>query len=133
MLPMDYAEPDAKVIEVYKRRRSSLAWWKHREALVLTDRRVAVRGHCDRDASEFAGEEVYGEEERLESRRARAESRTSDLGLDIVRGGGAAAADRARHRGPGTLAGERIGNRTRKGPGQSPGPRPGAAQRATRA
>jgi len=41
---MDYVEPDAKIIAVYKRRRSSLAWWKHREALVLTDRRVAVRG-----------------------------------------------------------------------------------------
>jgi len=45
---MDYAEPDAKVIEVYKRRRSFLAWRKHREALVLTDRRVTVPGHCDR-------------------------------------------------------------------------------------
>src|SRR6266513_3559457 len=114
MLPMDYTEPDAKVREVYKRHRSFPAWWKHREAFVLTHRRqrVAVPGHCDRDASEFAGEKVYGEEERLASRRARAESRTIDLGLDVVCGSGAAA--RARHRGPGTLAGERIGgNRTR--------------------
>src|SRR6266853_139701 len=117
MLPMDYAEPDARVIEVYKRRRSFLAWWKHREALVLTDRRVAVPGPCDRDASEFAGEEVYGEEEQLESRRARAESRTIDLGLDVIYGSGAAAAARARYRGPGTLAGERIWKRTSRRPG----------------
>src|SRR6266704_2871395 len=126
---MDYAEPDAKVIEVYKRRRSFFAWWKHREALVLTDRRVAVPGHCDRDASEFAGEEVYGEEEQLESRRARAQSRTIDLGLDLVCGSGAAAAAGARHRGPATLAGERIWKRTRNAPGQSPDRWPGAARR----
>ncbi len=55
MLPIDYAEPDAKVIEVHERRRPFLAWWEHREALVLTDptRRSAasqcrVPGHCDR-------------------------------------------------------------------------------------
>src|SRR5213592_3895239 len=128
MLLMDYAGPDAKSIEVCKRRRSFLAWEEHREALVLTDAsQCRVPGHCDRDASEFAGEEVYGEEVRLESRRARAQSRTVDLGLDVVCGSGAAAAARARYRGPGTLAGQRIGNGTRNGPEQSPGRRLGAA------
>jgi len=48
MLPKDYAEPDAKIIEVYKRRRSFLAWEEHREALVLTDptRRSADASQC---------------------------------------------------------------------------------------
>src|ERR1044072_3503294 len=111
MLPMDYAEPDAKIIEVYKWRRPFLVCWKQGEAIVPTDAsqcRVAVAGPCNRDASEFAGEEVYGGEVRLESRRARAEIRAVDLGVGVIYGSGAAAAARARYRGPGTLAGERI-------------------------